>query len=97
LVAAAAGVVLVSPSDTVTLLQFLDVGTKLFNDTDTLVAESHVGLLVVLISSAKTGGGYFDEDLVILKVRLGSLTLDNLAVLGALVDGEGRHLGGVEM
>ena len=67
---------------------------KLFYDTDTLVTEGHVGSLVVLIGSAETGGGYFDEDLVVLEVRLGGLRLDDLALLGALVDGEGRHLGG---
>jgi hypothetical protein len=92
LVAAAAGVVLVSPSNAVALLQLLDVGTKLFNDTDSLMAKCHVGFLVVFIGSAETGRGYFDEDLVILKVRLGGLGLDDLGVLGALVDGEGRHL-----
>lgn len=95
LVAATAGVVLVSPSDAVALLQVLHVGSKLFYDTDTLVAECHVGSLVVLIGSAETGGGYFDEDLVVLEVGLGGLRLDDLALLGALVDGERRHLGGV--
>jgi len=95
LVAATTGVVFVSPPDAVALLQVLHVGSKLFYDTDTLVAEGHVGTLVVLIGSAETGGGYFDEDLVVLEVGLGGLRLDDLALLGALVDGERRHLGGV--
>jgi hypothetical protein len=87
--------VLVSPADAVALLQLLDVGTKLLDDTATLVAESHVGVRVVLICAAEARGCYFDKDLVFLEVVLSSLGFDDLAVLGTLVDCERGHCCGV--
>lgn len=95
LLAAAAGVVLVTPADAVTLLQDGAVGAELLDDTDTLVAETHVGMVVVEVSTAETGGGDLEENLVALEGGLLGGGLDDLAGLGALVDGEGRHLGDV--
>ena len=94
-VAGTAGVVLVSPSDAVALLHVLDSRANLLDDTGTLVSESHVGALVVLICAAETGGSDLDEDLVVLELALVGLALDNLAVLGALENGERRHVGDV--
>jgi hypothetical protein len=59
------------------------------------VAETHVGLVVVEVSTAETGSGNLEEDLVALKSGLLGGSLDDLAGLRALVDGEGRHLGGL--
>jgi hypothetical protein len=92
LLAASARVVLVSPADAVTLLEDLAVGANLLHDTHTLVAETHVGMVVVKISTAETGGGDLEEDLVALKSGLLCGRLDDLARLGALVNGERRHL-----
>lgn len=92
LLAVAALVVLVAPADAVANLQGLDLGAKLLDDTDTLVAKSHVGAAVVEVSAAKAGSGDLDEDLIILEVRASSLGLDDGAGGRALVDGESvRH------
>jgi hypothetical protein len=93
LLAVTARVVLVTPANAVTLLEDVAVGAELLHDTDTLVAETHAGLLVVEVSTAETGGGDAEEDLVALELRLLGGGLDDLAGLGALVDDEGRHLG----
>ena len=95
LLAVAAGVVLVAPTDAVALLQVLCAWTDLLDDTDTLVTEDHVGVAVVLVSTAETGGGDLEKDLVILELAaLGCGGLDDLSGLGALEDGEGvvRHV-----
>jgi len=97
LLAVTARVVLVTPADAVTLLEDGAVGAKLLHDTDTLVAETHGGLVVVKVSTAETGGGDAEEDLVALEGGLLSGGLDDLAGLGALVDDERRHLGGCLM
>ena len=89
-----ARVVLVTPSNAVTLLQDGAVGAKLLHDTNTLVAETHAGMVVVKVSTAETGGGDAEEDLVALEGGLLGDGLDDLAGLGALVDDERRHLGG---
>lgn len=93
LLAAAAGVVLVAPANAVTLLEDLAGRAELLHNADTLVAETHVGVVVVEVSAAETGGGDLEEDLVALEGGLLGGGLDDLAGLGALVDGEGRHLG----
>ena len=95
LLAVTAGVVLVTPANAVTLLEDAAVGAELLHDTDTLVAETHVGLVVVKVSTAETGSGDAEKDLVASEGGLLSGGLDDLAGLGALVDGEGRHLGGL--
>jgi hypothetical protein len=87
-VAGTARVVLVSPSDAVALLHVLDGRANLLDDTGTLVTEGHVGALVVLICAAETGGSDLDQDLVVLELALVGLALDNLALLGALENGE---------
>lgn len=94
LLAVTARVVLVTPSNAVTLLQDGAVGAKLLHDTNTLVAETHAGMVVVKVSTAETGGGDAEEDLVALEGGLLGDGLDDLAGLGALVDDERRHLGG---
>lgn len=71
LLALRARVVLVSPSNAVADLEVLGVGTDFLDDTDTLVSEDHVGLAVVLISTAKTGGGDTEVALVSSELRLG--------------------------
>jgi hypothetical protein len=71
----------------------MNIGSNGIYHSGALVAECHVGTLVVLICTAETGGGYFYEDLVALEVRPGGFGLDDLLVLGALVDGKGRHYG----
>ena len=91
LLAAAARVVLVTPANAVTLLEDGAVGAELLDDTDTLVAETHVGVVVVEVSTAETGGGDLKEDLVALEGGLLGGGLDDLAGFGALVDGERRH------
>lgn len=93
-VTAAAAVVLVAPADAVALLQALDVGSNLVDDAGALVAEDHVGTLVVLICAAETGSGNFDEDLVTLEIWSCGFGLDNLALLAALEYCEARHGGG---
>jgi len=95
LLAVTAGVVLVTPANAVTLLEDGAVGAKLLHNTDTLVAETHVGLVVVEVSTAETGGGDAEEDLIASEGGLLGSRLDDLAGLGALVDGEGRHLDGL--
>lgn len=95
LLAVTAAVVLVSPSNAVADLHVLDVWAKLLDDTDTLVAEYHVGLAEVLIGSAETGGCDFEEDLVALELTLGGGGLLDGAGLGALEDGERDHCSGV--
>lgn len=95
LLAVSARVVLVTPANAVTLLEDGAVGAELLDDTDTLVAETHVGLVVVEVSTAETGGGDAEKDLVALEGGLLGGGLDDLAGLGALVDGEGRHLYGL--
>lgn len=57
------------------------------DDTGTLVTEDHVGLLEMLICSAKTGMRDSNENLVGIDALLGG-GLDNLALLGALEDCE---------
>jgi hypothetical protein len=49
-------------------------------------------VVVVEVSTAETGGGDLEEDLVALESGLLGSGLDDLAGLGALVDGERRHL-----
>lgn len=93
LLAVLARVVLVSPANAVTLLEDLAVGAELLDNTNTLVAETHVGMVVVKVSTAETGGGDLEEDLVAGEGGLLGGGLDDLAGLRALVDGEGRHLG----
>lgn len=88
LLAVLAGVVLVTPADAVALLHVLDLRADGLNDTNTLVAETHVGVLVVKVGTAEAGGGDLDEDLIILEFRLLGGGGDNSAVLAALVDGE---------
>jgi hypothetical protein len=95
LLAVAARVVLVTPANAVTLLEDGAVGAELLHDTDTLVAETHVGMVVVKISTAETGGSDAEQDLVALEGGLLGGGLDDLAGLGALVDDERRHLGGL--
>lgn len=69
----------------------LGCGYTYDSNTGTLVAESHVGGVVVLISTADTRVGDLDEDL--LRANLaGSGRLDDLAALGALVNSERRHV-----
>lgn len=92
LLAATARVVLVTPADAVTLLENGAVRAELLDNADTLVAETHVGMIVVEVSTAETGGGDLEEDLVALESGLLGGGLDDLAGLGALVDGERRHL-----
>lgn len=92
-VAVPAGVVLVSPTDAVTLLQHLDLGTNGLYHTDTLVAENHVRGLVVQIGSAEAGGGDLQQDLVAGKlIGLGGGGLLRNTVLAALEDCERRHV-----
>jgi hypothetical protein len=57
--------VLVAPTYAVVLLDVFEIGPDTLDDTDTLVAESHVGCFVVLMGATETGSGDFNEDLVI--------------------------------
>lgn len=91
LVAVTAGVVKVSPSDGVSLLEAGDTGAELLNYTSTLVAETHVDALEVLIGTAESGVGDLDENIVALDLTGGG-GLDNLALLGALVGNELNHI-----
>lgn len=52
----------------------------LLDDTDTLVAEGHISLAVVQVSTAETGGGNSEVDLV---------TLEGILSFGSLLDGTG--------
>lgn len=88
-----ARVVLVSPTDAVALLQSLAIGSELLDDSDTLVAEHHVDGLVVKVSSAETGSGHLQEDIIAGElVGLGGRALLWDTGLVALVDSEGRHV-----
>lgn len=61
------------------------------SNTGTLVSESLVSGVVVLIGTADTGVSDLNEDL--LRTNLaGGGGLDDLATLSALVDGERRHV-----
>lgn len=55
------------------------------------MAESLVGRVVVLIGTADTGVGDLDEDFLWANLA-GSGSLDDLATLSSLVDGERRHV-----
>jgi hypothetical protein len=57
--------VLVAPTYAVALFKIFDIKPNTLDDTDTLVAKSHVDCFVVLIGATKTGSGNFNEDLVI--------------------------------
>lgn len=89
LLAVGARVVLVTPTNAVTLLEESAGRTSLLNDTDTLVAESHIGLAVVQVSTAETGGSDSHVDLVTLELRLGVGGLLDGTGLGALVNSVG--------
>lgn len=86
LLAVRARVVLVTPANAVALLQESAGRAGLLDNTDTLVAESHVSLAVVHVSTAETGGSDSDVDLVAAKGRLGVGSLLDGTGLGALVD-----------
>lgn len=49
LLAASAGIVHVTPTDTVALLEHLGVGTDRLDDADTFVTETHIGFAVVQV------------------------------------------------
>jgi len=87
LLAVLARVVLVSPSDGIALLDALDSRSDLLSYTSTLVSESHIGMSVMLIGTAKTGVGDFDQDLVGADFSGGGV-LNDLSLLGTLEDGE---------
>ena len=87
LLAVAAAIVLVAPADSVTLFHCLHERTGLFDDAGALMAEGHVGALVVDVGAAETGVGDFDEDFIWADGPA-ALALDDLAVFGAFPDGE---------
>lgn len=94
LLAVLARVVLVSPANAVALLQALAEGPDLLDDTNTLVSEHHVGMLVVQVCSAETRGRHLQEDKIASElVGLGGGALLDDTGLVALVDSEGRHGG----
>lgn len=83
------------PSNTISLLQLLDVGTSGLDDTDTLVAQDHVGGLVVDVGVAQPGGGDLEQNLIAGElIGLSGGGFRGQALLGALVHGEGRHCHG---
>ena len=72
-------------------LQIMAVGSNALDDADAFMAEDHVRRAVVHVGVAEARVGDFDEDIVVLQDPV-RLTLEDLAVLGAFVDGEfGRH------
>ena len=81
LLAVSTAVVFVSPAYSVAFLEVLDVRTGLLDDTDTFVAEGHVGSAVVLIGTADARSGDLEKDLVVGEFGLGGLGLDDLAAL----------------
>lgn len=96
LLAVRARVVLVTPTNAVTLLEESAGRTSLLDDTNTLVAESHIGLAVVQVSTAETGGGDSHVNLVTGELGLGVGGLLDGTGLGALVNSVGvSHFGDV--
>lgn len=98
LLAVRARVVLVAPTNAVTLLEEGAGRTSLLDDTDTLVAESHIGLAVVQVSTAETRGGDSHVDLVASELGLGVGCLLDGTGLRALVNSVGvSHFGGMSV
>ena len=66
------------------------VGSAYLSNTSSLVTKTLINTSVVLVGSANTRVGDADENLVRANL-LGGGSLHDLARLGALVDGKGRH------
>jgi hypothetical protein len=60
-----------------------DLRTNFLHDADSLVAENHVGSLVVYICTTKAGVSDFEEDLIRLETVFVGCRLDDIPVVGA--------------
>lgn len=87
LIAAFTGVVFIAPVDAVALFEVFDVGAGDFDGADALVAEGHVGGVVVEVGATDAGVGDFHEDLVALDLTVSGGLLDR-SILGSFEDGE---------